>query len=241
MIHYFGLPITPATAAVKAIQGGHAFISYAHPEQLGIALEVAQSYAIDNGAYSAWRSGNPVKDWSGFYTWAQDCLRTPSCDFAVIPDVMEGSEEENDELVNQCPLPLWFAAPVWHTHESLNRLDRLVRRFPRVCIGSSEEHGAIGSRVWWGRMGEAMVICCDDTGRPKVKLHGLKMLNPRVFTKLPLASADSVSIGRNIGIDQAWKGTYTPPTKEARAMILRQRNESFNAPLKWDFTMEGLK
>jgi len=32
MIHYHGLPITPATVANYAIQAGHAFISYAHPD-----------------------------------------------------------------------------------------------------------------------------------------------------------------------------------------------------------------
>ncbi len=63
MIHYHGLPITPATAAVRAISGGHAFVSFRHPEQLTIALEVAQSFAVDNGAFSAWRSGEPIDDW----------------------------------------------------------------------------------------------------------------------------------------------------------------------------------
>ena len=54
MIHYHGLPITPATAAIKAVESGHAFVSFAHPEQLNVAVEVCQSFAIDNGAFSAW-------------------------------------------------------------------------------------------------------------------------------------------------------------------------------------------
>ena len=61
------------------------------------------------------------------------------------------------------------------------------------------------------------------------------MLNPEVFGRLPFASADSTNIGRNIGIDQAWRGTYTPPTKEARALVMRQRIESVNAPDRWTF------
>ena len=43
MIHYHGLPITPTTAAARAVHAGHAFVSFHRPEQLGIALEVAQS------------------------------------------------------------------------------------------------------------------------------------------------------------------------------------------------------
>jgi hypothetical protein len=62
------------------------------------------------------------------------------------------------------------------------------------------------------------------------------MLNPAVFTKLPFASADSTNIGRNVGIDKNWKGTYLPPTKEARAQIMRTRIESQNAPATFTFT-----
>ena len=85
MIHYHGLPITPATVAAKAIEAGHAFVSYAHSDQLTIAIQLCQSFAIDNGAFSAWKSGNPVNDWTGFYDWALNIKKIPSCDFAVIP------------------------------------------------------------------------------------------------------------------------------------------------------------
>lgn len=63
MIHYHGLPITPATAAEVAIRAGHAFVSFAHPVQMGLAVAACQSFAIDNGAFSAWRSGKPIVDW----------------------------------------------------------------------------------------------------------------------------------------------------------------------------------
>ncbi len=92
MIHYHGLPITPATAALRAISGGHAFVSFRHPDQLALALEATQSFAVDNGAFSAWKSGNPVEDWSPFYDWVQGLCRYPSFDFAVIPDVIDGND-----------------------------------------------------------------------------------------------------------------------------------------------------
>ena len=76
MIPYHGLPITPATAAVRAIKEGHAFVSFRYPEQLAIALEVAQSFAVDNGAFSAWRSGQLITDWSLFYEWWASCTVT---------------------------------------------------------------------------------------------------------------------------------------------------------------------
>ena len=119
MIHYHGLPITPATVAHKAIDAGHAFVSFRHNEQLTVAIEVCQSFAIDNGAFSAWKSGNPITDWTEFYDWALNLKKVPSCDFAVIPDVIDGTEADNDALLKDCPLPTWFGAPVWHLHESL--------------------------------------------------------------------------------------------------------------------------
>jgi hypothetical protein len=236
MIHYHGLPITPATVANYAVQAGHAFVSYAHPDQIGTAIEVCQSFAVDNGAFSAWKSGKPITDWTGFYDWALNAKMIPSCDFAVIPDVIDGSEYDNDALLEDCPLQKWFGAPVWHMHESLDRLEKLANYYVRVCIGSSGSYSTIGTAEWWSRINEAMQVICDDQGRPICKLHGLRMLDPKIFTKLPFSSADSTNIGRNVGIDSKWKnGNYLPPTKEARAQIMRARIEAHNSPATWNF------
>lgn len=238
MIHYHGLPITPATAAAKAVSGGHAFVSFAHPEQLSLAIEVCQTFAVDNGAFSAWRSGKPVTDWNEYYEWVADLHRYPSFDFAVIPDVIDGDEAANDALIDEWPWKdkaPWVGAPVWHMHESLERLAKLVHgyKWPRVCIGSSGQWAQVGTPSWWSRMAEALDVVCDKNGKPVCKLHGLRMLNPEIFTKLPLSSADSTNIGQNVGIDSAWRGTYTPPTKEARAMVMRERIESAQAATAW--------
>lgn len=237
MIHYHGLPITPSTAAVRAISGGHAFVSYRHSDQLTIAVECAQSFALDNGAFSAWRSGKPVIDWSEFYDWIAELHRYPSFDFAVIPDVIDGDESANDALLDEWP---WresaphVGSPVWHLHESLGRLERLALKWPRICLGSSGEFAQIGTHSWWIRMAEAMDVICDRSGRPVCKIHGLRMLNPEIFSRFPFASADSTNIGQNIGIDSAWTGTYKPPTKESRAAIMRERIESHQSLTFWN-------
>lgn len=237
MIHYHGLPITPGSAAVSAVGVGHAFVSYAHPDQLNIAAEVCQSFAIDNGAFSAWKKGTPITDWRPYYAWAEECKLCPSCDFAVIPDVIDGDEAANDYLLYDWPLPKWFGAPVWHMHESTKRLEKLASNFPRVCIGSSGKFSTIGTPEWWLQMGKAMRVLCNDKGQPMVKIHGLRMLNPEVFTKFPFSSADSTNIGRNIGIDSTWKGNYMPPNKDVRAAVMRSRIEAHNAPTAWNFSV----
>lgn len=182
-----------------------------------------------------------------FYEWVAELHRYPAFDFAVIPDVIDGDEDANDALLNEWP---WkqsaphIGAPVWHLHESLERLNKLVSKWPRICLGSSGKYANIGTVEWWSRMAEAMNVICDKHGRPCAKIHGLRMLNPNVYTKFPFASADSTNIGQNIGIDSAWRGTYTPPTKEARAAIMRERIESNQSPQFWNkkiaFIQEGL-
>lgn len=235
MIHYHGLPITPDTAAEVAVRAGHAFISFANPQQMGLAVAACQSFAVDCSAYTAWRSGEPITDWTPYYAFCASAKRQPSCDFVVIPDVIDGSEGENDDLVADFPFPKWFGAPVWHLHESLERLHRLADRFPRVCLGSSGSFAQIGTDRWWRRMHEAMRTICDDAGHPSCRLHGLRMLDPAIFSRFPFASADSTNIGRNIGIDQKWQGPYSPPTKASRVQLMRARIESVNAPSAYDF------
>lgn len=233
---YHGLPITPETAAAEVMAcGGSVFLSFAHPDQERAAVEFAASFALDNGAFPAWKSGKPIADWRPYYEWASRLKMVPSCDFAIVPDVIDGSEADNDALLAEWPLPRWFGVPVWHMHESLARLERLAASWPRIAIGSSGEFASIGTAAWWGQMARAMRVLCDDDGRPLCRIHGLRMLDPDIFRHLPFSSADSTNIGRNIGIDQAWRGTYQPAGKAARARVMRQRIESHNAPPAWGF------
>lgn len=237
MIHYHGGPITPQICARRVYQSGHSFISFSSPQDLGIVLEVCQSFAVDNGAFPAWRSGKPITNWNPFYEWVAELQRYPQFDFAVIPDVIDGCEEQNDALIAEWPWQeaknKWVGAPVWHMHESLDRLYRLVLDWPRVCIGSSGDYATIGNAKWWNRMAEAMRVCCDKQGLPIAKLHGLRMLNPEVFTRFPFSSADSTNIARNIGIESAWRGTYQP-TKEVRGVVMRERIEAHQSQTFWD-------
>jgi len=233
IIHYHGSPITPASAAAKVLAGRHSFVSFANPDQLAIAIEVCQSFALDNGAFSAWMSGDPVTDWNPFYQWVAKYMNTPNFDFFVIPDVIDGDEKANDQLLKECPLPNHMGAPVWHMHESTVRFQWLARTYPRVCIGSSGEFAMIGTQKWWERINVALSSIIDSEGQPICKLHGLRMLNPEVFTRIPFSSADSTMVGRNVGMDGAWKGTYMPPDKDWRAQVLASRIEAHNAANRW--------
>lgn len=228
MIHYHGGPITPDTCAIKAWKARHAFISFAHYGQIGLAAEHCQSFAIDNGAFSFWKAGKQT-DWKSYYEFIEAWRSHPGFDFAVIPDVIEGSEDENDNLLAEWSFAKHEGLAVWHTNESIDRLVRLANEWPRVGIGSSGEYDAAKVSKLLSRMNEVLPHILDDKKRPICKLHGLRMLNPKIFTKLPLSSADSTNVARNIGIDVKWKGTYQPQSKETRTTILIERIESENS------------
>lgn len=234
MIRYHGSPVWPTEAAVGLYSRRHACVSFAGPEQLPLVAEVCQSFILDNGAYSAWTKGKEL-DFDGFTRWVREWMHHPGFDWCLIPDSIDGGESENLKLIarfQQAGL-MNVGVPVWHMHESLERLGILVNAYPRVALGSSGQYATVGSEEWWQRMHEAMEVACYPDGRPRVKLHGLRMLNPTVFSHLPLASADSTNVARSIAHDKDWVGRYQPVTKMQRALVLAERIESHVCAVRW--------
>lgn len=114
-------------------------------------------------------------------------------------------------------------------HESMDRLKMLCDRFDVVCLGSSGEFSTPAGKKWWVRMDAAMMAICDNRGHPPCKLHGLRMLNPEIFSRIPLSSADSTNACRNSCSYDRF-GIYVPPSRSARAEIIAQRIEIHNSP-----------
>jgi hypothetical protein len=192
VIHYHGTPITPL-AKLNQLAGLHFCISFWRPDSVRVCHEIGQSVMLDNGAFSAWNAKKPIRDWVPYYEWADRWLAYPS-DWAVIPDVIDGDEDSNDELVEAWPYGQ-RGAPVWHLHESLERLDRLVETWPRVCLGSSAQYARVGAPRWHYRMFEAMEVSCLD-GRPRTALHMLRGMSLS-GGPYPFASVDSTDVARN--------------------------------------------
>ncbi len=141
MIHYHCADIHPTTKLLD-LAGRHLLVSFAYPRQVETAHAIAQSVLLDNGAFTTWRQGR-VMDWGAFYGWADRWLDHPTT-WAIIPDVIEGEAEVQDALVAEWPHGQ-RGAPVWHMHEPIDRLLRLVDGWPRTCIGSSREFAVVGA------------------------------------------------------------------------------------------------
>jgi len=230
IIHYHGTPCGATRDDVaKFLKGRHALISFYRPEDIETAAEVCQSFCVDNGAFSAWKSGNPVADWQPYYDFVNGWYRHPAFDWAIIPDVIDGDEEANDNLLDEWPSQV-EGVPVWHMHESMERLDRLCG-WPRLALGSSGDYATVGTEHWWRRMQEAMEVICVD-GRPRARLHGLRMLDPMIFTRLPLASADSTNAVRNSSSYPRF-GMYIPPNASTRMTIIAERIEAHQSAAVW--------
>lgn len=239
MIHYHGSPIGgKQDEAARFFARRHAFISYEHRHQEEIVKNVCQSFALDNGAFSVWKRGGEL-DIDGLYRWYEDVMKHPGCDWVVIPDVISGTERQNDEFERSWPFSRTQGVPVWHYHESLDRLRRLSEDWARIALGSSGEWPTPGTSSWWKRTHEVMKTVCDEDGKPRCKLHGLRMLNPSIFRHLPLSSADSTNAVRNCRDGIAWSGAYKPPHGWLRATVIAERVEVFTSATRYTKCPKG--
>lgn len=214
--HFHGTPIWGDSGAVHriAVSGAGAFVSYVRPDQMAASIKHASEIGIDNGAFSAWMRG-VVINWLDFYKWLLSYYHHEKVSFFVIPDVVEGGEADNDRLIQQVPSMFREkAAPVWHLHESIDRLIELCREWPRVCFGSSGEFAVIRTQAWHNRMFEAFEAIYGKHSF-KTKVHGLRMLDGRVLGNYPLDSADSTNLACNIPKFEAKYPELTRAIREA--------------------------
>ena len=226
MIHYHGTPVGGRRQdAAQFLLGRHALVPFSYPEDIAVVAEACQSFVLDNGAFTAWTQGLTV-DFKAYTEWVRVWHRHPGFDWALIPDVIDGDESQNDFLLADWPDDL-EGVPVWHLHESLDRLETLSHRYRVVALGSSGRWRSPGTADWWARMNAAMGAVCDK-GRPRCKLHGLRMLDPAIFSQLPLSSADSTNASVNSGSLSRF-GSYLPPTAAQRAAVIAARIESVNS------------
>lgn len=232
MKKYHGTPIGGRRDDLpRFLNGRHALIPWRRAEDAGIVAEACESFICDNSAYSFW-STHEEPDWNDYYRWIDTLIYHPGFDFALIPDVIDGTEQQNDDLLAQWPWD-FGGVPVWHMHESLERLRRLCLAYSIVALGSSGEWPTPGRLKWWHRMGEAMDVCCDD-GRPVSKLHGLRMLDPAIFHRLPLASADSTNVARNA----SRKAQQCQCSVASARELIAERIEMHNSAARWVPTRE---
>lgn len=176
-------------------------IPFPRPEDLEIARLVARSFIFDNGAFTAWRRGQPVTDWQPYVEFCKAWQPHPAFQWAIIPDVIDGTEEDNNNLICwwSTRFPSRYSVPVWHLHESMKRLRNLInpqQGFPAIAIGSSGEYATPGTTKWFDRMDKAWKVLAPN-GKCRQKVHGLRMADPFLQKRYPFASVDSTNVAQN--------------------------------------------
>ena len=94
-ISYHGSPITPREVLLR-LAGRHFCVSFAAPADIATVDAIGQSVMLDNGAFSMWRTGKAT-NWPAYYDWCDRWLDRPTT-WAVIPDVIDGGAEAQDDL-----------------------------------------------------------------------------------------------------------------------------------------------
>ena len=215
MIKYHGTPVTPRNIFFKALTNRNALISFANPQDIKVAFENCNKVILDNGAFSMWTKKKKT-DWNKYYDWVKEHSNR---DFYFIPDVIDGSEIENDALLKDNPFS--DGVPIWHIAESFERLERLASDYDFIAFGSSGEYSELGTEKWHRKMNEAMRVICNKDGEPQVKIHMLRCLNPKIFTKYAFFSGDSTNLARNHHRD-GWEN-------------ILNRIEKYNSPKIYNF------
>lgn len=203
-MHIHGGPHWGPIDVYKALyQNGWGLVSFNRPHLLKKMATLDTKIVLDNGAYSTWRSKknepgfNWDDHWTKFYLWVNQWFYR--IEWFIIPDVIEGTEEENDRLVSRVPSSLRDkAVPVWHSTESLERLVKLCKEYKLVAIGLCGEHYMPNSKIALARLTEVFNKIYIEEGLLDAKIHGLRMLNGTIMGNYPFHSCDSSSVAINV-------------------------------------------
>ncbi len=225
MIHYHGTPITPRSVLFE-LAGRNFCVPYSDPRDLEMCHQIGQSVMIDNGAFTLWKR-NPIQNtprsWSGYYEWVRPWLDYQTT-WAVIPDVINGTPEDNDALLEewdgQMGTEHYNVAPVWHLHEPIRRLLDLCGIYSKVCFGSSGQYSTVANGRWHGRVSEAFNELVKAYGRVPCWIHMLRGMSLS-GSDYPFASVDSTDVARN----------HHVPGNNARRMV--EKWDAQQCPATW--------
>lgn len=229
MIVFHGTPLSGSTAIVaRILLSRFALLSLARLDQLNLVVDHCAGFCVDNGAYTFWRKGT-TPSWEAYKDFIKEVELFPNYQFCFIPDVVMGTVQENDKLLEQYS-DLKRGVPVFHQGEPLQRLLWLTENFERVAISSVEKK--LPSPEFHAWMQGIMQVITTPEGLPLCQIHGLRMAHPEIVERYPFSSVDSTNLGQNYNNPARWKtGRYQPTGPETRGLVLRDRIESIQSPI----------
>jgi hypothetical protein len=207
-----GTPITPRTL-LDTLQGYSFCISFAAGSRLNSQIDQIIDLVnsdplgeamllIDNGAFTHWRKGGQMtEDYvEAFEAWASEIMGRCPRSIAVIPDVIDGTLDDNWNQIRWSCLPVERSMPVWHMHEPLSSLQAMIESgFLYIAIGSSGEYANARGEKWERRIQEAMDaiddLCQPKSGYVRPYIHMMRAQSQHHL--FPFASSDSSNVAVN--------------------------------------------
>lgn len=222
-MHYHGTPISPRRVLLE-LAGKNFCVSFARPDDVLCCHQIGQSVMLDNGAFSMWQKNTPII-WSEYYEWAERWLEYQTT-WAVIPDVIDGNEKDNDMLIARCPIARHQSAPVWHLHEPVDRILRFLDLgYTRLCFGSSGEYREVGGDRWHHRITQAFNRLTGSGPIPWIHmLRGMNMSGEQY----PFSSVDSTDVARN-------------HNRKNNALVMANRWDAMQCPAGWHPQFEQME
>lgn len=190
-IHYHGTPLSPRAELMK-LAGKCFCVPFSDARDADTCLAIGQAVMFDNGAFSAYTKGKSF-DREGYIRFLDQRLAAPH--WAIPPDVIDGTVEEQRTGLATWPYPPALSGPVWHMGLPIDWLLELADNWPRVCFGSTQQYWQVGTDAWCRRADEAFnALAKRHRHLPWIHmLRGMSLSGDR----WPFASVDSVNVARN--------------------------------------------
>lgn len=250
MRFFHGGPIWPQEAGISVWRGTGALVSFARPEQVGVAFTSSNGVILDNGAFSEWNKTKKNKtfaEWTPYFEWTEEFAAHPRLVFSIVPDGIEAGEHHNKELAIKTReraiaagnLHKWGV--VWHLDESYGYLKWCMDNFSTVCLGSTSAYPP-GSNRYYKFLDEtfAKIICGNPSRQPispsgkPVSIHGLRMLRRETVARYPFTSCDSSFVATHMNkSDYRWQKLVRVPNAKTRGLWLRDHIEDNQSPGHW--------
>lgn len=183
-VYFVGPPGGTFDAFEALMQGRRVMYSFATCRSTPVP-EGIEGYALDSGAYTAWKQGRRV-NMDRLVEWYE---RHDSADFRLMLDEIGGSEMEQRRALYEMERAGQDVVPVFHGPgcESWRWFDELCERYPLVALGSIVKDNTSEAATRW-LMDVFDRVCDRETGLPRVALHGLRMTSR--MSDFPFASVD---------------------------------------------------
>lgn len=148
-------------------------------------LKAFDDVLLDSGAFSAKQSGNPINlnDYMSF-------IRNNNVESYIQLDVI-GDDEATDYNLDIMFSNGLSPIPVWHASSTIDRLERLMAKYKRICVGGVASSAVKSSKKGISKRLDTVFAVAKDYW-PR-HIHGLGVQQKWALERYPFYSVDATT------------------------------------------------